>query len=50
LQKYTTDEIWDIASGKKTDVSAEEIEQAKEVISRGIIANKLSMRKEGSRE
>lgn len=50
LQKYTEDEIWDIVSGKKTDVSSEEIEQAKEVISRGIIANRLSMRKEGSRE
>jgi len=46
LQKYTEDEIWDIASGKKTDVTVEEVEQAKEVISRGIVANKLSMRKE----
>jgi len=50
LSKYTEDEIWDIVSDKKTDVSKEEIEQAKEVISRGIIANRLSMRKEGSRE
>ena len=50
LQKYTPDEIFDIASGKKTDVTEEEIEQAKEVISRGIVANRLSMRKEGSRE
>jgi len=45
LNKYTEDEIWDIVSGKKTDVSEEEIEQAKEVISRGIVANRLSMRK-----
>ena len=47
LNKYTTDQIFDIAAGRKTDVTAEEIEQAKDVITRGIVANKLSMRKKG---
>ncbi|MCK4358484.1 MAG: HEAT repeat domain-containing protein, partial [Candidatus Cloacimonetes bacterium] len=47
LNKYTTDQIFDIAAGRKTDVTAEEIEQAKDVITRGIVANKLGMRKEG---
>ena len=38
LNKYSPDEIWDIARGKKTDVTEKEIELAKEVIQRGIIA------------
>ena len=45
LNKYTTDQIFDIAAGRKTDVTAEEVEQAKDVITRGIVANKLNMRK-----
>jgi len=43
--KYTEDEIWDIARGRKTDVSPEEIEMAKFVIERGIVAGRLGMRK-----
>ena len=50
LNKYSPDEIWDIASGKKVDVTEKEIELAKEVISRGIIASKLNMRKTAGRE
>jgi len=50
VNKYTEDEIWDIARGRKTDVSPEEIEMAKFLIEKGIVAGRLSMKKTAQKE